>query len=473
MKFLMRAAMPFDYVPSVSDILVNEYLGMNIGNLLFHNSVSRWLMSEDVEITRIKTRHYFTDKEIEYFNAEYDMLILPLANALRTSFIEELKIITDLVNRLDIPCVVIGLGMQRNLDATAWNYPYDEPTKEFFKAVLNKSAIVGIRGEMTAHYLQNIGLTPEKDFTIIGCPSLYTYGYNLPKPEVKELTTDSPVSFNANVNKELYPFLESQARQFNNFDYVCTLLYELRSLYAGYPYPKKEKETNVPEKFPIHFTSDFVKDNRVVGFVDQYSWLNFLRTKEFSFGGRIHGTIANLLAGTPAYVFVNDGRIAELVDFHNIPHMELGEINEDTNIFDIHEKTDFTQILRGHKERVDNYVSFLDKNHVPHLPIESMGGETPFDFRYSKLHEKGEIRHFIHQDYTEQERRLEEYYLEMWNQRRSVEKECDKQNKIIEKRERQNEKLTRELTTIKNTKAYKCTSQQKLDTNFKIFDILD
>lgn len=448
MKFLMRAAMPFDYVPSVSDILVNDYLGNNIGNVLFQNSVSRWLMTEDTEITRIKTTHFFTDEEIEYFNAEYDMLILPLANALRTDFIRQLKIITDLVNRLDMPCAVIGLGMQRELKDTTWNFPFDEVTKDFFKAVLKKSAIVGLRGEITAHYLKHIGLTPEKDFTVIGCPSLYTYGYELPRPEAKQLTVDTPVSFNSNVQKGLYAFLEKQARQFNNFDYVCTLKNELRSLYAGYPYPKKDKETIVPDAFPIHFDSDFVKANRVVGFVDQYSWLNFLRTKEFSFGSRIHGTIANLLAGTPAFIFIRDERVAELVDFHNIPHMDLKDINDKTNIFDLHEKTDFTQILHGHKERIDHFVDFMDQNKVPHLPVEVMGERLPFDERYNEMHEKGEIRHFIHQSPVEQQRRLEEYYLEMWKVTRNFAKQYRKSDKKVES-------LNKELKAIKGSKFYK------------------
>ncbi len=448
MKFLMRAAMPFDYVPSISDILVNDYLGNNIGNVLFQNSVSRWLMDQDTEITRIKTTRYFTDEEIERFNAEYDMLILPLANALRTDFIKQLNIITDLINRLDMPCAVIGLGMQRELKDTTWNFPFDDATKDFFKAVLNKSAIVGLRGEITAHYLQHIGFTPEKDFTVIGCPSLYTYGYDLPKSVARELTADTPISFNSNVQKGLYAFLESQARQFNNFDYVCTLLNELRSLYAGYPYPKKDKATIVPDTFPIHFDSDFVRDNHIVGFVDQYSWINFLKTKEFSFGSRIHGTIANLLAGTPVYIFIRDERVAELVDFHNIPHMELKDINEKTNIFDIHEKTDFTQVLKGHKERIDHFVAFMDQNKVPHLPAEMMGGQLPFDLRYNKLHEKGEIRHFIHQDPVEQQRRLEEYYLEMWKVKHNFAQECRNRSQTITK-------LNKELTAIKGSKFYK------------------
>ena len=48
---------------------------------------------------------------MERWNAEYDMFLIPLANAFRTTFKKELKMLTDLVERLTIPCVVVGVGL--------------------------------------------------------------------------------------------------------------------------------------------------------------------------------------------------------------------------------------------------------------------------------------------------------------------------------------------------------------------------
>ena len=128
--------------------------------------------------------------------------------------------------------------------------------------------------------------------------------------------------------------------------------------------------------------------------------------------------------------------------------MELKDINDKTNIFDLHEKTDFTQVLHGHKERIDHFVDFMDQNKVPHLPVEVMGERLPFDERYNEMHAKGEIRHFIHQSPVEQQRRLEEYYLEMWKVTRNFAKQYRKSDKKVES-------LNKELKAIKGSKFYK------------------
>lgn len=50
------------------------------------------------------------------------------------------------------------------------SFPFDEDVKEFIKAVLDRSAKVGIRGEITASYLKRLGFREEIDFTVMGCP---------------------------------------------------------------------------------------------------------------------------------------------------------------------------------------------------------------------------------------------------------------------------------------------------------------
>ena len=158
-KILMRSAMPLGEDKNISEVLIHNLVGDNTGNLLFQNSVARVIMTEDTEITTINVKRKFSQEEIDRFNSEYEMFLIPLANAFRISFIDQFRYLTDLVERLTIPCVVIGIGIQRNLDATAWNYPYDEAATEFVKAVLNKSEIIGIRGELTAEYLKRHGFS--------------------------------------------------------------------------------------------------------------------------------------------------------------------------------------------------------------------------------------------------------------------------------------------------------------------------
>lgn len=42
-------------------------------------------------------------------------------------------------------------------------------------------------------------------------------------------------------------------------------------------------------------------------------------------------------------------KIKELAEYHNIPHMSLFDIREDTDIFDLYEKADYLLLTKGHK----------------------------------------------------------------------------------------------------------------------------
>ena len=114
-KILMRSAMPFGEERSISEILVENLIGNNTGNLIFQSSLARAVLTEDTEITTIRTDRIYSEEEVERWNAEYDMFLIPLANAFRTTFRTELRMLTDLVKRLTIPCVVVGVGLARSL----------------------------------------------------------------------------------------------------------------------------------------------------------------------------------------------------------------------------------------------------------------------------------------------------------------------------------------------------------------------
>ena len=104
-------------------------------------------MTEDVEITTIRTDRVYSDEQVEQWNAEYDLFLIPLANAFRITFMAELRILTDLVKRMKIPCVVVGVGMARKVNSRKWKFRYDDEAVAFTRAVLEKSPMVGLRGE--------------------------------------------------------------------------------------------------------------------------------------------------------------------------------------------------------------------------------------------------------------------------------------------------------------------------------------
>lgn len=459
-KILMRSAMPFGENKNISEVLIHNLVGDNTGNLLFQNSVARVVMTEDTEITTINVGRKFSQEEIERFNSEYDMFLIPLANALRVSFIKSFEYLTDLVERLTIPCVVIGIGVQRNLDADTWDYKYDEAAAKFLRAVLDKSDIIGVRGEITAEYLKHHGFVPEKDFTVIGCPSLYTYGDMLPELQLPDLTPQSKVSVNFKtlLRPELYSFLRKEQAKFEDCTFITQVIKEIKSLYVGYPHPVIEMGREIPSDYPIHFNHEMMTSNHMVGFLDQTSWIEYLSTRDFNFGSRIHGDICSLLAGTPCYILASDGRVKELAEYHNIPHMSLFDIKDDTNIFDLYEKADYTLLKKGHKDRVSHYLDFLDRNGVKRVSRDVLNSkDAPFDRMPHMVY--GEIRPFPTVSLEEQERRIQEFIGVLEERETGVKerfKEYRKTTAAQLKEEKQKEKkLEKELAEIKSSKFYK------------------
>src|SRR5262249_2093392 len=139
------------------------------GNLLFAQSVHDHFsaLGHSIDVDRYDPCFATADQ----INEEYDAFVIPLANAFRPIFERPLCQYTELIRRLKIPCVVIGVGAQAGLDlAELKGSPVDAWVHDFVAAVLDRSATIGVRGEFTHAYLKRLGFHA---VDVIGCPSLY------------------------------------------------------------------------------------------------------------------------------------------------------------------------------------------------------------------------------------------------------------------------------------------------------------
>lgn len=393
-------------------LLKNNAIGDNVGNLIYAYSVFRSLMTD--EDTEIVANHYKVDpKDADKINDEYDYFVIPLADAFRKDFVGEMHRTTELIKKLKIPCVILGVGLRAPFEPKLnESFVFDEEVKDFIKAVLDKSAIVGVRGEITSSYLSRLGFREEIDHTVIGCPSMYMFGKELPKPNKAVLTKESRVCINYKIElpQKLHQFIDRCRKELPKFTFIPQSIEELRLLYAGYPYPV-EKHKSIPKKYPVTISSKPYLRDKVKGFVNVPEWLDYLKENDFSFGSRIHGNIAAALAGIPCYIFVYDARILELAKYHNIPYQLADTINTETNIFDIYERTDFNCILRGHKERFLHFLDFLNINGLETI-YDSEGNSTyaPFDKKIESLKLEPPIRSISSLDWKEREERMKLYY---------------------------------------------------------------
>ena len=154
-KILIHAGMSPLNRPSMDRVFREHLFTTNSGNLLFQYGAYRTMMTE---------------------SAECECVVLPMANNFRVGF-NLMGNLTAFVRRLKIPCVVMGVGLQADSAADIQQgFPFDDSTRAFVDAVLDHSALLGLRGKLTGEYLKKLGYSPERHFTVIGCPSMYSRG---------------------------------------------------------------------------------------------------------------------------------------------------------------------------------------------------------------------------------------------------------------------------------------------------------
>jgi hypothetical protein len=120
-------------------------------------------------------------------------------------------------------------------------------------------------------------------------------------------------------------------------------------------------------RIPTHPDHPLYAQNRMRFFVDALPWLDYLAGQDFAFGTRIHGNVAALLAGTPAYVVAHDSRTLELARYHGIPHRPIAEVDDATTVAELYDEADYGEYNRRRSEGFAVYRDFLERNGVPHV----------------------------------------------------------------------------------------------------------
>lgn len=383
-RILFRAGRaPFEPVEPL-DCFKRNLIANNTGNLLFAQSVFRAIYNEN---TRIDCT-YKVPSDADRINAEYDAYVIPLANAFRPSFMGYLEKLTSLIEKLTIPCVVVGVGAQTDLGLSMLQgkSAVDAVVSRFVSAVLDRSASIGVRGEITREYLEKLGF---KDVETIGCPSMYMTGgeLNIVK-KVRSLQTDDPIA--TNLTPKMPPNVADLFRRswkrFPGLTYVAQDKDDMELMMFGRPILTNKKG----DAFPNRIVHPLLLENRTKLFIDPRTWMSMMRRQVLSFGTRIHGNVIALLAGTPAVVVAHDSRTLELAQFYRIPYIRSQDVTAETNLEDLYEAADYTDMIQGHAERFRNFVAFLDRNGLRHNYGKS-GSTSAFDEKLANAEFAGPV----------------------------------------------------------------------------------
>jgi hypothetical protein len=362
-RILLRSRKdPFEVVQPEDALLQNMVAG-NAGNLLFSVATHKILETADTQVTA--DRLLIKPGQADLINERYDAYVIPLANAIRPSYESNLIRLTALIRRLRIPVVILGVGAQASLrHDTRRLATMSDSVRAFVAAVLDRSPSIGVRGEFTHDYLRGLGFGPA-DVEVIGCPSMFIDGDRLHvERRVPALDTGSRLAINVSPYvKKMGPVVRHHVERYPDLTYIAQDIATLELLLWG----DSGTDVDPGEDRPIHIDHPLFRDDKTRYFLDPWPWLRFLATRDFSFGTRIHGNIAALMAGTPAFVLAHDSRTLELVRYFEIPHRLMSDVTPDLDAADLYAEADYGPLTRGHAARFATFAAFLERHGLDHV----------------------------------------------------------------------------------------------------------
>lgn len=381
---------------SVEEALHRDVIATNSGNLIFSDATHKILSTARTEVVSNGIR---TDVSAAgRINEEFDAFVVPLANAFRPSFEAQLKRLTRLITRLRIPVVVVGVGAQAGLGYHTARLKGIEPTvRAFVSAVLDRSASIGVRGECTEQYLKGLGF---RDVEVIGCPSLFMYGKELTVTRREPaLGAGSRIAVNGSHSavrsQGLDRVIARAHARYPNLRFIGQNISDARQLH----WRDLSDPNGLVTAMPTHPDHPMYREDKVRVYIDPVTWIDDLRGFDFSFGSRIHGNIAALLAGTPATVLCGDSRTLELCRYFDIPHRRIDRLPEDLDPAALYEEAEFGALMSGHQERFERFTAFLDRNGLENTFTHGDGGAA-FEERMRSLSFPAGIRPWNDADLT-------------------------------------------------------------------------
>jgi hypothetical protein len=360
-RILLRSAKSPFRVVSHEEFIQQDLAGTNSGNLLFSDAMHKLLLTERTEVISNGIKTDCSAQRAQQINDDYDVFVVPLANAFRLDFRASLDRLSTLIEQLTIPVVVAGVGAQVGADYdTEMLRSMEASVRRFAAAVLDRSASIGVRGELTASYLEALGFA---DIEIIGCPSMFFYGDTLPAlRQPVRITDESRIAINLSRDAigtgDIAGLARRAYERFPSLMYYAQDVVEAEVLYWG----DTSQESGSRQAFPLQLSHPLLGEGKVRVPVDPVTWISELRSYDFAYGTRIHGNIAALLAGTPSVVLVHDSRTLELSRYFELPHRMLRDVPADIHPQQLADAADYAPMLAGHRERFSRLTAFLDKN---------------------------------------------------------------------------------------------------------------
>lgn len=247
-----------------------------------------------------------------------------------------------------------------------------------------------MRGESTGRYLERLGFVRDRHFSVVGCPTLYTYGPEL--PPLAPPRRFERCAFHLNVRAPVADraFVVGCAESFRESHFVSQFEEEFRRFLLA----DSRTPTPLIDSDPgyVRLLRSLAEEGRLRFFLNRRPWMDFLSGMDFSIGHRIHGTLLSLLAGTPAAVVPFESRTQELAAFHGLPVLSRERLGETPDWRAVLASLDYSEVRRHQSANFANWLAFLRENGLRTV-FDGPDGPPPSreDYPLELLSEK---RHF-------------------------------------------------------------------------------
>jgi hypothetical protein len=315
-------------------------IGHNTGNALFQYALWQRIRNPKVCIN--------IGHDLAAATPELDVLVIPAANQINPAW--DLTPWADLVERLDLPVAIAGLGAQADIGGSP-KLDLKPGTVRFLKSVSERTRIMGLRGPFTQAVLEHLGIHNTK---VTGCPS------HLINPSITGANIALLLERAKKAEKprlgHVFGTMEEATRHterilfrigneykanliFQTNPHVLNFLYDGTLTSAARKYFAWEAAVIAPEIKPDEYLR--IVQWRGTFYSDARTWIDSMRRLTIVLGMRIHGVIAAIQGGTLGICVPFDSRTLELVQTMGYPFVRASEIEEQDTLHTILSKVTF------------------------------------------------------------------------------------------------------------------------------------
>ena len=332
-------------------------LGQNTGNMMFTQSLTSVLEGAAWGSFRLDPQ------DIE----GHDAIVLAAANWVNN--FDDFGWLAERLEKTKLPVFLIGVGAQAS---TAGEVPEVNPgTLRLLSLVHDRCSSISARGTFTCEVLSRYGI---KSARPTGCPSLMLVG-----PQGRHRSLMREPRFDAcSMHATRHGF--SRSDEFQTFLYrqafskgldlvlqseVADIHYAVRGQ-TGEEVPTRAVDLlqeiyGAPEAAVAAYLE---RHGRV--FTHYPDWISYMRQRSFCFGTRIHGTIAALIAGTPATLIVHDSRTVELAQIMGVPtvHWQNIPLDREIDIARLYSRPQLRDFVARFASYYSNFLDYMAENEL-------------------------------------------------------------------------------------------------------------